>query len=642
MHSFLELVDQQWIDHCEHMLVVRNIFLYLDQSYVLNSPGRKSIWEMGVAFFRERLELNQDLEKKMLTGIISTINAERDGQAVDTQLLHRLIGMLSSIGSYQDKFEIPFLLESRRFFREEGLQLVNETDVAVYLQHVEHRLAQAMAMVSHYLDSNSQYPLVAVIEDALLVPHMAVLISRGTGASFEHFRLEDLKRLYLMANRVKSLGLLKDAWAIYIRSVGQTYLSSTVEAMSDRDTVAQLLVFQEKTGAILKQSFFNNDEFRICLKLSFEHVVNIKQGRMAELIARYVDRKLRGEKGVTDFEVENDLERVILIFQHLQGKDVFEAFYKKLLAKRLLLGKSSNFENESMMLSKLKAECGIEFTAKLEGMFTDIGLSKDTMVAYREHEAESAHAEGSNTPFEVDTEIRILTTGFWPTYPKLAVNLPSELVLQRDKFALFYNAKYQGRRLAWIHAADRCIVSARFPNKTRKEFELSLLQTRVLLCFNSTARMTFPAVKTESGIAEDELRRVMQSLACGKMGTRVLVKEPKGRDVLDTDTFIVDLGFTNKQFRIKINTIQMKETAEEIEKTHEEVFRERQYQVDAILVRQMKARKTLSHNELMSGTLSQLRFTARASDVKQRIESLIERDFMQRDPDVNGCYNYVA
>jgi cullin-4 len=134
----------------------------------------------------------------------------------------------------------------------------------------------------------------------------------------------------------------------------------------------------------------------------------------------------------------------------------------------------------------------------------------------------------------------------------------------------------------------------------------------------------------------------MQSLACGKIGTRVLIKEPKGREVMDTDSFNVDYGFTNKQFRIKINTIQMKETVEEIEKTHEEVLRERQYQIDATIVRQMKSRKTLSHNELMSGTLSQLRFTAKASDVKQRIESLIDRDFMQRDPDVNSCYNYVA
>ena len=54
-----------------------------------------------------------------------------------------------------------------------------------------------------------------------------------------------------------------------------------------------------------------------------------------------------------------------------QGKDVFEAFYKKDLAKRLLLGRSASNDAEKGMITKLKAECGAQFTNKLEGMFKD-------------------------------------------------------------------------------------------------------------------------------------------------------------------------------------------------------------------------------------------------------------------------------
>ena len=50
----------------------------------------------------------------------------------------------------------------------------------------------------------------------------------------------------------------------------------------------------------------------------------------------------------------------------IHGKDVFEAFYKKDLAKRLLVGKSASVDSEKSMLSKLKAECGAGFTSKLE------------------------------------------------------------------------------------------------------------------------------------------------------------------------------------------------------------------------------------------------------------------------------------
>lgn len=50
----------------------------------------------------------------------------------------------------------------------------------------------------------------------------------------------------------------------------------------------------------------------------------------------------------------------------------------------------------------------------------------------------------------------------------------------------------------------------------------------------------------------------MQSLACGK--ARVLIKNPKGKDVEDGDKFIFNGDFKHKLFRIKINQIQMKET----------------------------------------------------------------------------------
>jgi cullin-4 len=88
----------------------------------------------------------------------------------------------------------------------------------------------------------------------------------------------------------------------------------------------------------------------------------------------------------------------LILFRFIHGKDVFEAFYKKDLAKRLLVGKSASVDAEKSMLLKLKQgkiqfresslifffflECGNVFTSKLEGMFKDMELSKDIMTAF--------------------------------------------------------------------------------------------------------------------------------------------------------------------------------------------------------------------------------------------------------------------
>jgi cullin-4 len=88
------------------------------------------------------------------------------------------------------------------------------------------------------------------------------------------------------------------------------------------------------------------------------------------LIAKFLDEKLRaGNKGTSEEELEGILDKVLVLFRFIQGKDVFEAFYKKDLAKRLLLGKSASIDAEKSMITKLKTECGSQFTNKLEGMF---------------------------------------------------------------------------------------------------------------------------------------------------------------------------------------------------------------------------------------------------------------------------------
>lgn len=69
--------------------------------------------------------------------------------------------------------------------------------------------------------------------------------------------------------------------------------------------------------------------------------------------------------------------------RYLQDKDLFERYYKQHLARRLLGGRVASEAAEHGMLSKLKTECGYQFTSKLEAMFADVRTSADFMSAFR-------------------------------------------------------------------------------------------------------------------------------------------------------------------------------------------------------------------------------------------------------------------
>jgi len=290
-----------------------------------------------------------------------------------------------------------------------------------------------------------------------------------------------------------------------------------------------------------------------------------------------------------------------IALRHIQGKDVFEAFYKKDLAKRLLLSKSASVDAEKSMISRLKAECGSQFTTKLEGMFKDVETSRDIMRGFAADEKIA-----KELPENVDVFVHVLTAGYWPTYAPCEVKLPRELDHLQRVFSEYYLSKHGGRRLVWQNALGHVLLRAEFPKCGVKELAVSLFQAVVLMLFNDAETMSFEELKDATGIEDKELRRTLQSLACGKANQRVLSKTPKGKDVDDGDVFAVNDDFNERLTRIKVNSIQMKETKEDNDATNERVFQDRQYQIDAAIVRVMKTRKTLSH-QARSDTLVPIR-----------------------------------
>jgi cullin 1 len=62
---------------------------------------------------------------------------------------------------------------------------------------------------------------------------------------------------------------------------------------------------------------------------------------------------------------------------------LFSDFYRKQLAKRLLLGRSASDEAERSLIGKLKLKCGAQYTSKFEGMITDMTLAADNSNAFQ-------------------------------------------------------------------------------------------------------------------------------------------------------------------------------------------------------------------------------------------------------------------
>ncbi|KAK7603535.1 hypothetical protein V9T40_003534 [Parthenolecanium corni] len=633
---FLKKINECWQSHCRQMIMIRSIFLYLDRTFVLQNASVPSIWDMGLDMFRQHIILNHLVQSRIVDGLLMLIEKERLGDSVDRLLLKSLLRMLCDLQLYSTIFESKFLEATDQLYAAEGQRLMQYQDVPEYLRHVDKRLAEENERLLHYLDSSTRVQLVHTVEKQLISEHLINILQKGLDNILSENRISDVSLLFTLFSRVKTgLHQLCIHFNAFIKKIGRTIV---VDPEKDKTMVQELLDFKDKMDNIVNTCFQRNEKFSNSLKEAFEQFINLRANKPAELIAKFIDSKLRaGNKEATEEELERLLDKIMVLFRFIHGKDVFEAFYKKDLAKRLLVGKSASVDAEKSMLSKLKQECGGGFTSKLEGMFKDMELSKDINVSFRQYMiANSSRLQGASG---VDLTVSILTMGYWPTYPNMEVNLPSVMAIYQHQFNMFYHGKYNGRKLQWQPTLGHCVLKAFF-NQGNKELQVSLFQALSLLLFNEADEISYEDIRTQTSIEDGELRRTLQSLACGK--ARVLLKTPKGREVENGDLFAFNADFVNKLFRIKINQIQMKETMEEQKATEERVFQDRQYQIDAAIVRIMKMRKSLSHTLLITELYNQLKFPVKPADLKKRIESLIDRDYMERDKENTNNYNYMA
>uniref|UniRef100_A0AAF5PJZ6 CULLIN_2 domain-containing protein n=1 Tax=Wuchereria bancrofti TaxID=6293 RepID=A0AAF5PJZ6_WUCBA len=631
---FLQNLNVLWLEYCEQLINVRSVFLYLDRTFVLHNSTVISL-DMGLEIFRDEVMNNESVRKRSVDGLLKMIEQERK---IDRLLIKSLLRMMTNLRVYAEVFERKFLETACTLYEAEGRHLSQSLEVPVYLRHVKKRLEEETNRVDYYLDFTTRKPLLAVTKRCLISDHMESFISKGLDEMLLENKCDDLSLMYNMVSRTKhGLIILKNVFASCVKKVGKALV---MDVNRDKTLVTDLLAMKRQLDNVVDSCFERNGKFVQMEKDSFDYFINTRPNKPAELVAKFMDGKLRsGNKGVTEEEMENLMDEIIVLFRFIQGKDVFEAFYKKDLAKRLLLGRSASVDAEKSMLSKLKQECGAAFTTRLEGMFKDMEVSKDLGVSFKQY---MEHGDPDriikHSTNQIEFNVNILTVGHWPTYEYMEVAIPPNLAEYQEHFQNFYFLKHSGRKLQWQHSLAQLLLRAQF--NVVKELQVTMFQALVLLLFNEKLEWTFEEIQLATKIEKNELERTMQSLACGKL--RVLKKISLGKDIKDNNQFLFNPECSEKLYRIRISQVQMKETAVERAQTEEEIFQDRQYQIDAAVVRIMKTRKSPAHQLLISELFNQLRFPVKPVDLKKRIESLIEREYMCRDKDDSNVYNYLA
>lgn len=630
-----------WQNHQIMVKWMRAFFQYLDRHFVSqNKLPRLDIQAMRIFI----AEVYTPLRIAIVQAISSQVRAERDRETIDQSCVRETVIMLNRLGTASEDPVKPMKAlcdemekATEDYYEAKAKTWITENSCPEYLLKAETALMEERRMIEGYLDSSLETPILSKFYHAVIEVQETDLLEKETGLLYllQQNKRADLGRLYRLCSKVNNaLVPIADTLSTYIASLGNTIVNERdtqgkVDKKEDSAFIKRLIDLHDSFKSLVAECLSDHSIFQRCLKSAFEKFMNRQVGKnlIAGLIASFCDRALkRTAERLSEEQLEELLTKCVHLFEHITDKDYFSNIYRSKLAKRLLNDDTASDDAERSMIAKLKMLCGAQFTSKMEGMINDLRTAAEVQRKF----------EQTAPSLPVEFSVQVLAISYWPTYPSHNVPLPTSLAGCISTFNRFYEIETKHRNLKWMNSLGAMTITARLPTGRSYDFICSTYQGCALMLFNERQSLNFGELRGMLQMDDETCKRLLASLSCSKI--RVLEKTGNPKAVEAEDSFTVKDNFESKMRKIRLPQPASEETA--VEKRVEE---DRSIAIEAAIVRVMKSRKTLSHNELLQEVLGMLSlFKPKVKDIKQRVEMLIEREYLERDKKCSTVYHYLA
>lgn len=623
----------------------------IDEDVKAKEPkqNRKSTKILILGSFSKDILEQRNLIERMISQLLIEYQKHREKQNIDESTLHSLGKMLVELTEvegnvlYDKYFEKRFLDNTSEFYSTYANNILAKSDINLfnYCELVENQLNHEKNQY-FYLKRSTRDQITSIVQEQLVSRHYVDLLNRNPGGFNSIVESKDtrdvqLRKVYDVFH--STLDAKKDLYSHYhdyVKKESADLIGNEKEWEKPIVWAQNYLTLYSDNCETVRFSFRWDNDFDTQRINAFRDSLKGKTAPCTAL-ALNLDSKLREKAGT----LSNDQQKVLIettldVFELLDDKDVFKNEYEKCLKKRLLDNKVMSEDFESRILTGLTDKAGKSFTE----------TSYQIQQEYK-NEHENSKNKFALSGCSIDFNPTILTEGTWKFESIPAIgSAPAFFANIYKRYETSYNNNNGNKKIRPIYSEGSVKAVVTYPSGKRYDVTFTTPQAFIVEMIKSginTRESIMSNLKVDqTKYKSDFLSQIQSFLACKKKSEPTFLLEDSSSVDKNKRVISFNMNYINprNKFSIPIPTVKHKVA----QTVSDDLKQQRWHQMDAAIVRVMKIRGVLHINQLQASVVDLLArfFAPTPSDIKKRIDDLIERDYLSRDDNDNSTFHYVA
>lgn len=310
-NNLLEALRYEWNEHQTSMTLIREIFMYMDRTFVLDND-LDNVYISGLIIFRDEIVFHEQIRNHIRDTLLTMIMNERHGEPIDRLLLKNACQMLVTLSInnrwlYEFIFERPFLKQSSSFFAAESHKFLSECTASVYIGRVENRMSEEADRAKLYLDKGTEKLIEEVILTEMIQKHMVRIVETDSGMAFmmRNKKSDDLTLMFkLFYSVTNGTEVIYEMVNRYLREHG-SYLVKEQPGTNPIIFIQNLLDLKDLFEQYLQNCFQKMKTFNEMISANFKFFFNLNE-KSPEYLSLFIDDNLKKRcKGVSKFNKSN-------------------------------------------------------------------------------------------------------------------------------------------------------------------------------------------------------------------------------------------------------------------------------------------------------------------------------------------------